>query len=154
MKKNAIKTLAILGFLCMFTAAPAYSQTQQLTTNIPFPFIADGKSLPAGTYRIDRIRKNSAGVLVLQEQNSFETAVVFTMPVQSTVMQEEAKLVFHRYGEEYFLTQIWSAGRNIGYELSESNTKRTIRRTLAKNSPKSEAGQTKSTVETVVLPAN
>ena len=150
MKQQAIKTIAILGFLCVLTAAPAYSQARQLKANIPFSFIADGKTLPAGSYRIDRMRKDP-GVLVLQEQNSLDTAVVFTMPVESSVMQEQSKLVFHRYGEEYFLAQILYAGRSLGRELSESRVERTIR--LAKNTSKSGA-RTPSRVATVVLLAN
>jgi len=151
MKQQAIKTIAILGFLCVITAAPAYSQAKQLKANIPFSFIADGKTLPAGTYRIDCMRKDP-GVLVLQEQNSLDTAVVFTMPVESSVMQEQSKLVFNRYGEEYFLAQILYAGRSLGRELSESRVERTIR--LAKNNSKSGVAQTPSRVGTVVLLAN
>ena len=153
MKQQAIKTIAILGFLCVLTAAPAYSQAKQLKATIPFTFIADGKTLPAGTYTIDRIRKDPS-VLVLQEQTSLDTAVVFTMPVEGSVTQEQSKLVFHRYGDEYFLAQIWTSGRSLGRELSESRVERTIRRNLAKNSSKSGITQTPSGVGTVVLLAN
>ena len=149
MKQHAMKTIATLGFLFMLTA-PAYSQARELKATIPFPFIADEKTLPAGTYRIEPIGKDS-GVLVLKEQNSLDTAVVSTMPVQTTVIQEQSKLVFHRYGEDYFLVQILFADRNLGRELSESRAERTIRRNLAKNNSKSGVAQTPSSVGTVTL---
>ena len=33
---------------------------------------------------------------------------------------EQSKLVFHRYGDRYFLAQIWMAGSNSGQELPKS----------------------------------
>ena len=66
MKQQALRTIAILGFLLMLTAAPAYSQAEQLRANIPFPFIVGEKTLPAGTYRVERVRTDSSLVWVIQ----------------------------------------------------------------------------------------
>jgi len=37
--------------------------------------------------------------------------------VRASETQEEARLVFHRYGGQYFLSQIWTPGGNTGREL-------------------------------------
>jgi hypothetical protein len=39
------------------------------------------------------------------------------MPVRASEAQENAKLIFHKYGDQYFLSQIWTPGGNTGREL-------------------------------------
>jgi hypothetical protein len=39
---------------------------------------------------------------------------------ESSKTPERSKLVFHRYGDRYFLAQIWVAGYNSGRELPKS----------------------------------
>ena len=51
------------------------------------------------------------------------------MPVRANQTQEETKLVFHRYGDQYFLSQIWTVGANSGRELLMPR----LERELAKN---------------------
>jgi hypothetical protein len=33
---------------------------------------------------------------------------------------KQTKLVFHRYGGRYFLTQIWTEGSNAGHQIPKS----------------------------------
>ena len=153
MNHQALRTIATLGFLLMLTAVPAYSQAEQLRANIPFPFIVAEKTLPAGTYRVKRIRSDSALVWVIQQRESRDTAVFITTPIRTTVTQEEAKLVFHRYGEDYFLAQIWSVGGSTGRELAETQREHMARRELAKNAKKNKVAQGASKAETVVVTA-
>jgi hypothetical protein len=54
------------------------------------------------------------------------------MPVRASETQEEARLVFHQYGDQYFLSQIWTAGGNTGRELLMPRWERQ----LAKNAVK------------------
>ena len=39
---------------------------------------------------------------------------------ESAEAQKTSKLVFHRYGSQYFLAQIWTAGNDRGQELPKS----------------------------------
>jgi len=150
MTQQALRTIATLGFLLMLTAVPAYSQAEQLRANIPFPFIVGEKTLPAGAYSIERVRRDSTLVWLLQQRESRGTAVFITSPIRSQT-QEEAKLVFHRYGEEYFLVQIWAVDGNTGREVAETQREHTVRRELAKNAKKNKVAQGASKAKTVVV---
>src|SRR6266566_4315139 len=48
------------------------------------------------------------------------TAGVMTHAASINAPQAKSKLVFHRYGNRYFLTQVWSAGSSLGRELPKS----------------------------------
>ena len=43
-----------------------------------------------------------------------------TMEVLANDWQAESKLIFNRYGNKYFLSQIWTAGSKSGRELPKS----------------------------------
>ncbi len=45
---------------------------------------------------------------------------------ESTQAQEKTKLVFHRYGDQYFLAQIWTEGNNRGLELPKTRREREV----------------------------
>ena len=45
---------------------------------------------------------------------------------ESNKAPEVSKLVFHRYGSQYFLTQIWIAGDARGKELPQSGREREV----------------------------
>jgi hypothetical protein len=42
---------------------------------------------------------------------------VLTLPSQANELQTETRLIFHRYGNQYFLSQIWTSGQKLGREL-------------------------------------
>lgn len=69
-----------------------------------------------------------------------------SLPVQVWQAKDKTTLVFHRYGDQYFLYQVWSAGALTGRQFYKSRTEREIERKLA--NPKIPR---KATVETVTI---
>ena len=43
-----------------------------------------------------------------------------TIAVQTLATPDKGKLVFHKYGDEYFLSQVWKPGANIGNQLRKT----------------------------------
>lgn len=52
--------------------------------------------------------------------------MALTSPIRGGVKQTGAQLVFHRYGREYFLAQIWPAADNVGRELGMPRREREV----------------------------
>jgi hypothetical protein len=59
-----------------------------------------------------------------------------TNPIRPNKTNEQARLVFHRYGERYFLAEVWSGSDGAGRQLLKSREERAIEResTLAQGS--------------------
>jgi len=130
MKKQFLGTLSILSFLLMLTAATASAQSaRSKAINIPFNFIAGQKTLPAGEYTVEPNRKDFDKVWLIQGRDGQASVLVMTMPAPANNTQESAKLVFHKYGDQYFLSQIWTPGGDTGRELLMPR----LERQLAKN---------------------
>ena len=51
-------------------------------------------------------------------------------------VSKPTKLIFHRYGDQYFLAQFWNLGSETGYEFPRSKAEREIGRQVAQ--PKTE----------------
>jgi len=96
-----------------------------MTANIPFEFTVANKKLPAGEYSVTRAQETS-GDLILQinSKDGRESISRLTIPVNTLEPKDDSRLVFHRYGDEYFLFEIWPAGGNTGRELPKSRSER------------------------------
>ena len=110
---------ALLGLGLLLVTVSASAQTVSLKANIPFNFIVTGKTLPAGEYTIQSL-STIARVLVLRSAQE-SGQMVMPNPCQSARPSEKSKLVFHRYGDRYFLSQIWTAGNSSGAEFPQSS---------------------------------
>jgi hypothetical protein len=131
MKKQAFRSITILGLLLVMTAVSVRAQSERSkVTNIPFNFIVGQKTLPAGEYTIEPNRRDSLNVWLVQSRDGHISALFTTMSVRASETQEKTKFVFHKYGDQYFLSQIWTPGGNSGRELHMPR----VEREMAKNS--------------------
>ena len=133
MKNKFAKRLINYGFLIALVAmmvgqsAKAQTLAYGLRVNIPFAFTVGSKTLPAGRYSVNRVSADSESQLIQissldGKANTFRT----TIPVTTTKPKVKGTLVFHRYGDQYFLFQVWPAGGTIGRTLPRSRSERDL----------------------------
>ena len=139
MKKQTLKTVVVLNLLLILTALSAFAQSSRSkVTNIPFSFTVGNKTLPAGQYKIAPYRTGGDTLWLVQSRDGGTSALVTTQSITSAESQDKSKLVFRRYGSQYFLSQIWTAGATAGREVRVSR-------------PKSDLAKNNVERETVVL---
>jgi len=100
--------------LVMAACLPAVAQTQ-IQLNIPFDFMAAGKSLPAGHYAVARVFDSDEVVWRISNQQG-GMAVLLTNSVLSPGKPHQPSLVFNCTGTTCSLSQIWPeghSGRNL-----------------------------------------
>jgi hypothetical protein len=130
--KHIQRAIALTGLVLMLAVSSAFAQTdRQTVVNIPFNFTVGEKAMSAGTYLIRRNRKDSDTVWVIENKQSGERAMLLTRPKQSIDTQENAKFVFRKYDDLYFLSEFWAAGTNTGRELQISSEERALAKALA-----------------------
>jgi hypothetical protein len=110
---------ALLGLGLLMATVSASAQTGVVKANVPFDFIVNHATLPAGEYSLRDISA-SRTAMTIQSTDGQNIATVLPNSCESVNPQEKTKLVFHRYGSQYFLSQVWVAGDNIGQELPKS----------------------------------
>jgi hypothetical protein len=103
MKRPAYMTMAAVA-LTLVALVPAYGQKISATVNIPFSFTVDDVRMPAGEYAVS---SPSERVVNLQHVGGLEAKATMTNNGWSTNSDGRAKLVFHKYGNAYFLAAAW-----------------------------------------------
>jgi len=119
----------ILGVVA-FVPAQAQLPGVPIRVTIPFDFNVRGKTLPSGKYEIRRIGDEPDGLLVYNLTNH-QHAVFESEPVETSRTPRRGEVVFHEYGDTYFLAQIWTGGEETGRELIPSRDEKRLERDLA-----------------------
>jgi hypothetical protein len=117
----AVATLFVLSIVAVQVARA----DEPMLVNIPFTFVAGNATLPAGEYRVQKLDGNSAVVLIRCSDAS-ASAMVLSNAAQAKETQTQSKLVFKRYDNRYFLSQVWTAGSIRGRELLKSQAEKEI----------------------------
>src|SRR5271157_1209804 len=126
MRKRSFATLGILAWLAAFSA---FGQ-EKLRVDIPFEFHVANAVLPAGQYNVDPSGRNIPNLMTLDCDacGTQATALTFSAGGGASI-PTEGRLVFNKYGETYFLSEVWTPGNAYGRALSESKTERELART-------------------------
>jgi hypothetical protein len=130
MKRANLRIFLMFGLFATLAIVSAHAQTsRRQTANIPFSFTVADKTFPAGEYTVERVNPASdKAVLVIKSMDGRMNKVVLTNPVQASRMQENARLVFNHYGDQYYLTQVWTPADDTGYALPQSRSERGLAR--------------------------
>lgn len=150
---NVLTKFSLLGAIVLVTtvaSAQGQSLANPIRANIPFNFSIGDKELPSGKYSVGRARQNSDDtVLSLADVDGRSKAISTSSPTLTSRVKDNPTLVFHRYGDQYFLFQVWPAGETTGRQFSKSRREREIERNQVGNSPVGTAENVE--VETVTI---
>lgn len=120
----------LTALLIIFASEATNAQTHDygLRANIPFAFKVGDKTLPAGHYLFKRARQNDDLVLQVSSVKGESTVFRNTIPATTLKAKDTGLLIFHRYNDEYFLSQVWPAGELTGRALPASRNERQLQR--------------------------
>jgi hypothetical protein len=118
--------------LASLAVVPAQAQLpgEAIRVTIPFEFIVRGKSLPPGRYEIRRIGDEPDGLLVFN-MNNHQHAMFESEPVETAKIPKLGEVVFHEYGDTYYLAEVWAGGEQTGHEVIPSRDEKRLERNLA-----------------------
>jgi|HubBroStandDraft_5_1064220.scaffolds.fasta_scaffold231440_2 hypothetical protein len=120
-----MNTRTFAAFVIGLSAATfAAAQNGTLRATIPFNFVVNGKTLPAGEYSVQP--SASLGSLIIKGVERPASVISLTVPVVDRSSRPVPRLVFHVYGDRYFLSEAWSGDQ--GTKLTVSHSEREIAR--------------------------
>jgi hypothetical protein len=147
--KKRVLGIAFGGALLALMSVTAFAQLPgaPIRANIPFDFTVRGRTLPAGHYEISRINDEPGGLEIANIDHRSEHALFETEPVQQSKIPNRGEIVFHRYGDNYFLYEVWTPGLETGREIETSRRERALERDMAMGGKQAQA-------ETVAIAIN
>lgn len=121
--KYTVKFLGLLALILTFSALPAAAQGKKsLILNAPFSFTVEQQTMPAGNYRI----LVEHGWLQIRSEDSKTAAMVLTLPVSGKSPEGIGQVVFHRYHNRYFLSQVWLPEMGAGRQTLDSSEEKEL----------------------------
>ena len=124
MKRILCLAVSIIVVSLMTTATQAQTDSLKLRFHVPFPFTVENATFAAGEYEITQPAR-----LVLELRNVQNQAAAFEH-VESAHSQKEAngrmRLIFHRYGSEYFLAAVSDGSWQSTYDLRPSKEEKRL----------------------------
>lgn len=134
MKKEFIKGVTMVTIIVVFavvTAVAANAQSSsKIVAHVPFDFSVGYKILPAGEYSVKAVAVGDSGLLI-QSADEATTVLRLSQAIESGKKQTHARLVFHRYGERYFLAEVWNGVDRTGRQLLRSQEETGVEQELA-----------------------
>jgi hypothetical protein len=112
--KNKLRAGLVLLGLVVMLFVPAVAQRPS-RAKIPFDFTIGKKTLKAGEYVIKAAGSGSVPeLLVFQDAHGTPRAVVNGVRVEAVENNGKCRLLFTKYGNQYFLSQIWLSETESG----------------------------------------
>jgi hypothetical protein len=142
MKKELFKGFTMVIVIVVLTLASAVASANAQSSNkvvadIPFAFSVGYKTFPAGEYSVRTIA-TAGNALMIQSTDGKTSALRFSDATEENKNKQHARLVFNRYGERYFLAEVWTGSDSTGRQLLKSQEEKAIERELASISPQSD----------------
>ncbi len=119
---RACSVVLLLATATLMTASSLSAQSAVLKVDVPFNFTVGNTFLPAGSYAVgfDSIVPN---MLVIQDQTKIVRASAY---VERGLLGpgNQNTLIFHRYGDQYFLSELHFDSASNGVSVPASKRER------------------------------
>jgi len=118
MRKPIVNRLIMMVCLSVIVTGAAKAQSaHSFEVEIPFPFILEDRTFPAGKYLVGRIDPAKLNVLMFKNADAKIVRLMLTHRVESESPSARSTLLFLRREEKLYLFQIWTGGDKNGNQI-------------------------------------
>jgi hypothetical protein len=119
-------SIALLFVVAMHPRNASAQIIGGLQANIPFQFHAGAANLPAGTYRIRMLDNNNLTLMEISNLDGTRSALIQVQDADANSTPTKSELIFNKYGDQYFLAEMFDEGDASGSKVIESNLEKKI----------------------------
>jgi len=131
------KWMITWAVLLMLVAVSGYAETiRAMRVTVPFEFSIHDRVLPAGEYLVSQVSTNGVTVFSLRSREDQPAIYFLGTAISRNSESGSASAVFHRYGNSYFLADLWWGGMFApGIDVPESKAERELAKTASLRRP-------------------
>jgi len=119
--------IALFSIASLFTIGSASAQDRVVQATVPFDFTVGGQLLPANTYTITSLQHGLVTIQSVDKRNTASTVTSYA----DRQLASGGKLVFAKYGDQYFLHEVLCPAALINVDLPTSKLEQRARRQRA-----------------------
>lgn len=135
MKRQFLLLIAIAAF-ATFTTNTFGQSVKTVRANVKFDFQVGDRLYPAGEYRIESVSRQPDNILRISRVGDVHKTQFIVAQHANAGKTQTPKLVFQKYGQSYFLTQIFLDSGAWGYSIHPSQRQRESEGQLASRIPR------------------
>lgn len=121
-----ISAVALLSLASLLTAGSAMAADRAAEATIPFAFNVGDTVFPAGEYKISQAGWRPSGVIEIRSTDAKH--VMLTTAISDAKQPASGgELVFNRYGDKYFLTEVLCPNAGVSMQLPPSKLEKRAR---------------------------
>jgi len=132
--KNAKWMLPVTLMLLTGLMAAQSLTSSTVMAQVPFDFVVGNKIIPAGEVAVASANLDGR-ILAIRNFDARKSALTAWSTAGSGAMASSTKLVFKRYGNQYFLSSISLENSAVIYQMPESKAEAELRAQNAPSSP-------------------
>jgi hypothetical protein len=127
-KRICVSLMTMSLFVSLATVAPAYAKSVDgMRAHIPFDFYVGDRLVAAGEHAVKTMSVDESALRI---GNGRQSVTILTNSARARGDGGFPRLVFRKYGDQYFLAVVWAAD-NTGRTLGESKRERRLRKETA-----------------------
>ena len=117
MLKQSVRAVILFFSLITSVVIVNAQSTHRFKVDVPFQFILNGQTLPAGNYVIERTDAAKPNIMTLKRADGGVVRVIITQRVETDKPSTESSLVFIRREGKHYLFQVWNVGAMNGNQV-------------------------------------
>ena len=118
MKRDPFRLLVLVCAAALLAAAASAGDLDRLVVNIPYDFVVSGKTLPAGTYTVQRLSDYDEHPLSISCVEHRTSAIIVSGEVEPAV-QAHPSVTFLSSRNQHFLTRIQTGEHVFNLRVSK-----------------------------------
>ena len=123
MKRKAIALLVVMVGIAIGVASA--QSNEPLTFRMPFAFTVGDQQMPAGEYTL--LVPSPTGLLSIRNRADGNIGIfIASFPVEKPEAAGRYKLVFHLYGSQYYMSEVWVPGYRTGRMIIQHPSERQV----------------------------
>ncbi len=132
-KQISMLAVSVVVLVTMAAFATTHAQTtNQFTADIPFDFHVGGERFPAGEYTIRCLNPSSdVKILQLRKTDGESSVVLHTNSIVGRI-NRNSRLVFSRYGTQYYFSLAWLGSESLGMQAVKSRQEKATAKEMAR----------------------
>ena len=116
---------ALMVLFVPLIAAAQLSQRDRIVTQVPFKFTVGSASIPAGEVAV-QLADEKGWVLTVSNHDAKISVFAPSAPSEAKKATERGALVFHKYGDRYFLVGMRIGDSRAVYEFRQSKLEKEL----------------------------
>jgi hypothetical protein len=125
--RGHLLALFALGLALSLYPSKAHAQVVgELRANIPFQFHVGNTKLPAGEYTVRMVEDSDLTLMEISSADGSASTLFQVQEVEASTTPTKSELIFNKYGDQYFLAQLFDEGEASGSQLPESRYEKRV----------------------------